>query len=122
MVQRETVLEVADNSGVRKVKCICVLGGTGKNRARVGDVIVVSTQDVIPNSKIAKGAVYRAVVVRIKGNTKRSDGSVVRFSNNAAVLTSRQGELIGTRVFGIVARELRSRGFLRIVSLATEVV
>lgn len=122
MIQRESILEVADNSGAKRVKCICVLGGTGKYSANIGDTIVVSVQRVLAKSKITKGDVYRAVIVRSRKGIKRKDGSVIRFDSNSVVLTSRQGELVGTRVFGIVSRELRAGGFLKIVSLADEVV
>jgi large subunit ribosomal protein L14 len=122
VIQRESVLDVADNSGAKKVKCICVLGGTGRRYANVGDTIVVSVQRVVSKSKINKGDVYRAVVVRTKKGVRRKDGSSITYDSNAVVLTGKQGDLIGTRVFGIISRELRSKGFVKIVSLAAEVV
>lgn len=122
MIQAETILEVADNSGARKVLCIKVLGGTRRRYARVGDVIVVSVKDAIPNSKVKKGDVARAVVVRTVKELGRPDGSFIRFDNNAAVLIDNQREPIGTRIFGPVARELRAKRFMKILSLAPEVL
>ena len=122
MIQMQTVLDVADNSGAKKVGCIKILGGTRRKYARVGDVIVVSVKDAVPNSKIRKGEVVRAVVVRTTKEVGRSDGSYIRFDDNSAVLINPQGEPIGTRIFGPVARELRARRFMKIVSLAPEVV
>ncbi len=122
MIQSETVLEVADNSGARKVLCIKVLGGTRRRYARVGDVIVVSVKDALPNSKVKKGDVARAVVVRTAKEIGRPDGSFIRFDNNAAVLIDNQREPIGTRIFGPVARELRAKRFMKILSLAPEVL
>lgn len=122
MIQAETILEVADNSGARKVLCIKVLGGTRRRYARVGDVIVVSVKDAIPNSKVKKGDVARAVVVRTAKELGRPDGSFIRFDNNAAVLIDNQREPIGTRIFGPVARELRAKRFMKILSLAPEVL
>ena len=122
MIQRESILEVADNSGAKRVKCIGLLGGTRKRWASVGDVVVVSVQKVLSKSKIRKGEVYRAIIVRSKSGVKRKDGSVVRYDSNAVVLTNRQGDLLGTRVFGIASRELRYKGFVKVISLAAEVV
>lgn len=122
MIQMRTILDVADNSGAKKVGCIKILGGTRRKYARVGDVIVVSVKDAVPNSKIKKGEVVRAVVVRTTKEVGRSDGSYIRFDDNSAVLINPQGEPIGTRIFGPVARELRARRFMKIVSLAPEVV
>jgi len=122
MIQMQTVLDVADNSGAKKVGCIKILGGTRRKYARVGDVIVVSVKDAVPNSKIRKGEVVRAVVVRTTKEVGRPDGSYIRFDDNSAVLINPQGEPVGTRIFGPVARELRARRFMKIVSLAPEVV
>ena len=122
MIQATSVLDVADNSGARKVMCIKVLGGSRRRYARVGDVIVVSVKEAIPNGKVKKGDVLQAVVVRTKKEVRRADGSYIRFDENAAVLLNKQGQLIGNRVFGPVARELRGGGFMRIVSLAPEVL
>lgn len=117
----QTVLEVADNSGARKVMCIKVLGGSHRRYARVGDVIKVSVKDAIPRSKVKKGAVMRAVVVRTAQGVRRDDGSLIQFDDNAAVLLNNQNEPIGTRIFGPVTRELRER-FMKIISLAAEVL
>ena len=122
MIQMQTILDVADNSGARKVGCIKILGGTRRKYARVGDVIVVAVKDAVPNSKIRKGEVVRAVVVRTTKEVGRPDGSYIKFDDNSAVLINPQGEPIGTRIFGPVARELRARRFMKIVSLAPEVV
>lgn len=122
MIQMQTRLEVADNSGARKVACIKVLGGSKRRYASLGDVIVVSVKESIPDAKAKKGDVYRAVVVRTRKNVPRPDGSYVRFDENAAVLLSPQGDPIGTRIFGPVARELRMKKFMKIISLAPEVV
>jgi len=122
MIQVESVLDVADNSGARKVFCIKVLGGSKRRYAGVGDVIVVSIRDALPNSKVKKGAVMKAVVVRSKKGIRRPDGSVIRFDTNSAVLIDAQKQPIGTRIFGPVARELRARKFLKIISLAPEVL
>jgi large subunit ribosomal protein L14 len=122
MIQVESRLEVADNSGARKVACIRVLGGSRRKYASVGDVIVVSIKEAIPNARVKRGEVRRAVVVRTKKNIGRSDGSHIRFDENAAVLIDAQKEPVGTRIFGPVARELRGRGFMRIISLAPEVL
>jgi large subunit ribosomal protein L14 len=122
MIQIESVLDVADNSGARKVCCIKVLGGSKRRYASVGDVIVVSIREAMPNSKLKKGSVARAVIVRTKKAVRRSDGSVIRFDTNSAVLIDNQKQPIGTRIFGPVARELRGAKFLKIVSLAPEVL
>ena len=122
MIQVETNLDVADNSGARSVQCIRVLGGSKRKYAYVGDVIVVSVKDAIPRGRVKKGEVLRAVVVRTAKDIRRADGSVIRFDRNAAVLINKQGEPIGTRIFGPVTRELRSKGYMKIVSLAPEVL
>jgi large subunit ribosomal protein L14 len=122
MIQVESKLLVADNSGARKVACIRVLGGTRRKYASVGDIIVVSVKEATPNSRVKRGEVRRAVVVRTKKNVGRPDGSHIRFDENAAVLIDAQKEPVGTRIFGPVARELRGRGFMKIVSLAPEVL
>ncbi len=122
MIQTESTLDVADNSGARKLKCLRVLGGSGRKYASVGDVIVVSVKEAIPNARVKRGEVRRAVVVRTKKNIGRPDGSHIRFDENAAVLIDTQKEPVGTRIFGPVARELRARGFMRIISLAPEVL
>ena len=122
MIQVQSVLDVADNSGARKLFCIKVLGGSKRRYASVGDVIVVSIRDALPNSKVKKGSVMKAVVVRSKKALRRPDGSVIRFDTNSAVLIDAQKQPIGTRIFGPVARELRARKFLKIISLAPEVL
>jgi large subunit ribosomal protein L14 len=122
MIQPESTLEVADNSGARKVACIRVLGGTRRRYASIGDIIVVSVKDAIPNARVKKGEVRRAVVVRTKKGVARADGSYIRFDDNAAVLVDQAREPIGTRIFGPVARELRARRFMKIISLAPEVI
>lgn len=122
MIQQETVLDVADNSGAKKVLCIKVLGGTRKRYATVGDIIVVAVKDALPNGKIKKGDVHRAVVVRTAKEIYRPDGSYIRFDDNSAVLINNQKELIGNRIFGPVARELRGKDFMKIISLAPEVL
>lgn len=125
MIQMQSELEVADNSGARRVECIKVLGGSKRRYARVGDVIVVSVKDAIPRGKVKKGDVFKAVLVRTRKGVRRSDGSLIRFDSNAAVLLSAQGQPIGTRVFGPVSRELRGMGgeaFMKIISLAPEVL
>lgn len=122
MIQNETVLEVADNSGARKVACIKVLGGSKRRYARVGDVIVVAVKDAAPGGKVKKGEVQRAVVVRTAKEFRRADGSSIRFDENAAVLLTKNGEPIGTRIFGPVTRELRNKGYMKIISLAPEVL
>lgn len=122
MIQPETRLTVADNSGARVVYCIKVLGGTRRRYASVGDVIVVSVKEAIPNAKVKKGDVMKAVVVRTKKEIRRPDGSYIRFDDNSAVLINAQREPVGTRIFGPVARELRAKRFMKIVSLAPEVL
>jgi large subunit ribosomal protein L14 len=122
MIQMQSRLDVADNSGAKEVMCIKVLGGSKRKTASVGDVIVVSVKDAIPRGKVKKGDVHRAVIVRTKFDVKRQDGSVIRFDKNAAVLINKQNEPIGTRIFGPVVRELRARQFMKIVSLAPEVL
>ncbi len=122
MIQQETRLKVADNSGAKEVQCIRVLGSSGRRYAGVGDRIVVSVKSAIPGGNLSKGDVSRAVVVRTRKEMGRSDGSYIRFDENAAVLINEQGEPVGTRVFGPVARELRQKQFMRIVSLAPEVL
>ena len=122
MIQPESTLEVADNSGARKVACIRVLGGSRRKYASIGDVIVVSVKDAIPNGRVKKGEVKQAVVVRTRKEVGRPDGSYIRFDDNAAVLIDNQREPIGTRIFGPVARELRARRFMKILSLAPEVI
>ena len=122
MIQTQTVLDVADNSGARKVMCVKVLGGSRRKYATVGDVIVVSVKEAIPNAKVKKGEVAKAVIVRTSKEIPRPDGSYIRFDNNSAVLVDNQHEPIGTRIFGPVARELRAKRFLKIISLAPEVL
>jgi large subunit ribosomal protein L14 len=122
MIQMQTNLEVADNSGARRVQCIKVLGGSKRKYASIGDVIVVSVKEAIPRGRVKKGDVHRAVVVRTAKDIARADGSVIRFDRNAAVLINKQGEPIGTRIFGPVTRELRAKKFMKIVSLAPEVL
>lgn len=122
MIQTETTLNVADNSGAKKVLCIRVLGGTRRRYASIGDVIVVTVKEAIPHAKVKKGDVLDAVVVRTRKEIKRPEDTTVRFDDNAAVLLSTSGEPIGTRIFGPVARELRSLGFMKIISLAPEVL
>ena len=122
MIQTRTVLDVADNSGARKVQCIKVLGGSKRKYASIGDIIVVSVKEAIPNAKVKKGEVMKAVVVRTAKEIGRSDGTYIRFDNNSAVLIYNQKEPIGTRIFGPVARELRAKKFMKIISLAPEVL
>ncbi len=122
MVQQESRLTVADNSGAKEVLCIKVLGGTRKRYARVGDRIIVTVKHALPSGNIKKGTVAKAVVVRTKKETRRADGSYIRFDDNAVVLLNNTGEMIGTRIFGPVARELREKQFMKIVSLAPEVL
>lgn len=122
MIQMQSTMDVADNSGARSVQCIKVLGGSHRNSASVGDVIVVSVKDAIPRGKAKKGEVHRAVIVRTAFPVKRADGTAIRFDRNAAVLLNKQNEPIGTRIFGPVVRELRARGFMKIISLAPEVL
>ncbi|MDR3629266.1 MAG: 50S ribosomal protein L14 [Desulfocapsaceae bacterium] len=122
MIQTESILNVADNSGAKKVLCIRVLGGTRKRYARIGDVIVVTVKEAIPHAKVKKGDVMKAVIVRTVKEIKRMDDTWVKFDENAAVLLSASGEPVGTRIFGPVARELRNEGFMKIISLAPEVL
>ncbi len=122
MIQMQSNLDVADNSGARRVQCIKVLGGSKRKSAGVGDIIVVSVKEAIPRGRVKKGSVHRAVIVRTAFDIRRPDGSIIRFDRNAAVLINKQGEPIGTRIFGPVTRELRSRRFMKIISLAPEVL
>ena len=122
MIQMQTNLEVADNSGARRVMCIKVLGGAGRRYASVGDVIVVSVKEAIPRGRVKKGDVLRAVVVRVNQGMKRKDGSLIRFDKNAAVIVNKQSEPVGTRIFGPVPRELRAKNHIKIISLAPEVL
>lgn len=122
MIQVESRLEVADNSGAKSVQCIKVLGGSKRRYARVGDIITVAVKDAIPRGKVKKGEVARAVIVRTAKDVKRKDGTVIRFDKNAAVMIDKKNEPIGTRIFGPVARELRAKQFMKIVSLAPEVL
>jgi large subunit ribosomal protein L14 len=122
MIQVQTTLDVADNTGAKKLLCIKVLGGTRRRYARIGDTIVVSVKESTPTAVVKKGTVNRAVVVRTKKEFRRNDGSYIRFDTNAAVLINPQGEPIGTRIFGPVARELRAKQFTKIISLAPEVI
>ncbi|HET6630045.1 MAG TPA: 50S ribosomal protein L14 [Woeseiaceae bacterium] len=122
MIQMQTVLDAADNSGARRIQCIKVLGGSKRRYAAVGDVIKVSVKDAIPRGKVKKGEVYNAVVVRTRKGVRRKDGSLIRFDGNAAVLLNARLEPIGTRIFGPVTRELRTNQFMKIISLAPEVL
>ena len=122
MIQNETYLDVADNSGAKKLKCVKVLGGSKRKYASVGDIIVVSIREAAPNSKVKKGDLARAVIVRTAKELTREDGSYIKFDDNSAVLINKDQEPIGTRIFGPVARELRAKKFMRIVSLAPEVL
>ena len=122
MIQQETQLEVADNTGAKRVQCFKVLGGSKRKYASVGDIIVVSVKEAMPNSKVKKGEVVKAVIVRTAKETARPDGTYIRFDKNSAVLINAQKEPIGTRIFGPVARELRERNYLKIISLAPEVL
>ena len=122
MIQMQTTLEAADNSGARKIMCIKVLGGSHRRYARIGDIIKVSIKDAIPRGKVKKGEVYNAVVVRTAKGVRRPDGSLIRFDNNAAVLIDAKLQPIGTRIFGPVTRELRTERFMKIISLAPEVL
>ena len=121
MIQMETVLKTGDNSGAKEVKCIKVLGGSKRKYAGVGDIIVVSIKDALPSSRVKKGAVHKAVVVRTKTPVSRTDGTTIRFDENACVLIKDDNEPIGTRIFGPICREVRTKGFVRIASLAPEV-
>ena len=122
MIQMQTRLRVADNSGAKEVQCIKVLGGTRKRTATIGDIIVVSVKDALPKSKVKKGDVAKAVIVRTVHKTRRPDGSYIRFDDNSAVLINATKEPVGTRIFGPVARELRAKSFIKIISLAPEVL
>jgi large subunit ribosomal protein L14 len=122
MIKVETMLDVADNSGAKKVLCFRILGGSKRKSASVGDIIVVSVKEAVPESKVKKGDVHRAVIVRTKKEVRRPDGSYIRFDNNAAVIINEAREPIGTRIFGPIARELRGKNFMKIVSLAPEVL
>jgi large subunit ribosomal protein L14 len=122
MIQMQTNLDVADNSGAKRVQCIKVLGGSKRRTATVGDIIVVSVKDAIPRGRVKKGDVHKAVIVRTAAAIRRPDGTAIRFDRNAAVLITNQDEPIGTRIFGPVTRELRARKFMKIVSLAPEVL
>ncbi|MEK9945929.1 MAG: 50S ribosomal protein L14 [Alphaproteobacteria bacterium] len=122
MIQVETNLEIADNSGARRVQCIKVLGGSKRKTASVGDTIVVSVKEAIPRGRVKKGEIHRAVIVRTAKEIRRQDGSAIRFDKNAAVLISKENEPIGTRIFGPVTRELRDRQYMKIISLAPEVL
>lgn len=122
MIQMQTNLDVADNSGARRVQCIKVLGGSHRRYASVGDVIVVSVKEAIPRGRVKKGEVRRAIVVRVRKDIQRHDGSVIRFDGNAAVLINNNGEPLGTRIFGPVPRELRAKKHMKIISLAPEVL
>jgi len=122
MIQQQTYLNVADNSGAKKIMCIRVLGGSGRRYARIGDVIIASVKEALPNSKVKAGDVVRAVVVRTKKEQPRPDGTLIKFDENAAVLINQWGEPVGTRIFGPVGRELRAKKFMKIISLAPEVL
>ena len=122
MIQMQSNLDVADNSGARRVQCIKVLGGSGRKTAAVGDIIVVSIKDAIPRAKVKKGEVFKAVIVRTSKEFTRNDGSTIRFDKNAAVLLDKQEEPVATRIFGPVTRELRTKKFMKIISLAPEVL
>ncbi len=122
MIQMQTNLDVADNSGARRVQCVKVLGGSKRKTASVGDTIVVTVKEAIPRGKVRKGELHRAVIVRTAKEIRRPDGSAIRFDRNAAVLITAQGEPIGTRIFGPVTRELRARQYMKIISLAPEVL
>ena len=122
MIQSSTYLDSADNTGAKSLVCIKVLGGSGRKYAGLGDVVVVSVKEAIPKSRVEKGSVYKAVIVRVRKEQRRPDGTYVRFDDNAAVIIDKENEPIGTRVFGPIARELRLKGFMKIISLAPEVV
>lgn len=122
MIQMQSLLEVADNSGARKVQCIKVLGGSKRRYAGIGDIVKISIKEAIPNSRVKKGDVYNAVIVRTRKGVRRSDGSLIRFDRNAAVLLNNQLQPVGTRIFGPVTRELRTERFMKIISLAPEVL
>jgi len=122
MIQMETVLDAADNTGAKRLRCLKVLGGSKRKYATVGDVIVVSIKDAAPNGKVKKGQVARAVIVRTTKEVRRQDGSYIRFDDNSAVLINKENEPVGSRIFGPVARELRAKKFMKIISLAPEVL
>lgn len=122
MIQMQSVMTAADNSGAKKLQCIKVLGGSKRRLASIGDIVVVSVKEALPNSKVKKGQVRRAVIVRTKKEVRRADGSYIKFDENSAVLIDNSNEPVGTRIFGPVARELRARRFMKIVSLAPEVL
>lgn len=122
MIQMQTILDVADNSGAQKIQCVKVIGGSKRKYASVGDVVVASVKEAAPNGKVKKGEVCKAVIVRTSKEVRRRDGTYIRFDNNSAVLINNQGEPLGTRIFGPVARELRAKKFMKIVSLAPEVL
>jgi len=122
VIQSSSYLDSADNTGAKRLFCIKVLGGSRRKYARLGDVVVVSVKEAIPSAKVDKGAVHKAVIVRVRKEQRRTDGSYVRFDNNAAVIIDKDNEPIGTRVFGPIARELRTKGYMKIISLAPEVV
>ena len=122
MIQEYTILDVADNTGAKKIRCFKVLGGTRRRYARIGDIIVASVREASPEATVKKGAVVKAVIVRTVKERAREDGSYVKFDNNAAVIINAQGEPVGTRIFGAVGRELRKKNFMKIVSLAPEVI
>lgn len=122
MIQEYTILDVADNTGAKKIRCFKVLGGTRRRYARIGDIIVASVREASPEATVKKGAVVKAVIVRTVKERAREDGSYVKFDNNAAVIINAQGEPVGTRIFGAVGRELRKKNFMKIISLAPEVI
>ncbi|QEK39776.1 50S ribosomal protein L14 [Candidatus Sneabacter namystus] len=122
MIQMQTILDVADNSGAKKVMCIKVLGGSGKMCAQIGDIIVVSIKEAMPNSKVGKGEVHKAAIVRTRSGIARKDGGAIRFGSNSVVLLNNNKEPIGTRVFGSIPRELRAKNFIKIINLAPEVL
>lgn len=122
MIQEESILDVADNSGAKKIKCFRILGGSNRKCASTGDIIVAAVQEAIPNSPVKKGSVVKAVIVRTRKALRRKDGSMIEFDSNAAVILNEKGEPVGTRVFGPVARELREKNFMKILSLAPEVL
>lgn len=122
MIQMQSILHVADNSGARRVMCIKVLGGSKRRYARIGDIVKISVKEALPNSRVKKGEIYSAVIVRTRSGVRRPDGSLIRFDRNSAVLLNNNRQPLGTRIFGPVTRELRSRNFMQIVSLAPEVL
>jgi large subunit ribosomal protein L14 len=122
MIQKESYLEVADNSGAKELQCIHIIGGTGKRYARLGDTVKCSVKKAIPGGSVKKGQIVNAVIVRAKKEFRRDDGSYIRFGDNAAVIITKEGDMVGTRIFGPIARELRGRGFTKIISLAPEVL